>query len=65
MKLSVLIPSLQSRSHFLERVLDCLKKQIENNSYQEVVEIKTLVNNSQVVSHHHLQNKYTLHWHLL
>ena len=47
MKLSVLIPSLQSRSHFLERVLDCLKKQIENNSYQEVVEIKTLVDNGE------------------
>ena len=47
MKLSVLIASLQSRSHLLERVLDCLKKQIENNNYQEVVEIKTLVDNGE------------------
>lgn len=47
MKLSVLIASLHSRSHLLERVLDCLKKQIEQNNYQEVVEIKTLIDNGE------------------
>ncbi len=48
MKLSVLIASLKSRNHLLERVFSDLKNQINSNNYSDIVEIITLIDNAEL-----------------